>query len=271
MRILFLGDVVGRAGRDQVVTLLPGLKRDLDVDFTIVNGENAAHGFGLTDKIAADLHEAGADCITTGNHVWDQREIIPYIAQDTRLIRPINYPSGTPGRGVTILPARGGQKVLVVNVMGRLFMDPLDDPFLALERVFETHRLGSSVAAVVVDMHAEATSEKLAIGHFCDGRASLVVGTHTHVPTADTQILDGGTAYQTDAGMCGDYGGIIGFKKEAPIARFTRKMPTERLAPGDGEASLCGVFVETDDQTGLARSVAPIRVAGRLNADLPAA
>lgn len=275
MKLLFLGDIVGRTGRDAVIAQLPALRTRLDLDFVIVNGENAAHGFGLSPSIAAELHAAGVDCITTGNHVWDKKELIPHLEQDARVLRPMNYPEGTPGRGFSLLDARGGRKVLVVNLMARLFMDPLDDPFAAIERVLKTWRLGGSgpqaPSAIVLDFHGEASSEKMAMGHWLDGRVTLVVGTHTHVPTADTTILPGGTAYQTDAGMCGDYDSVIGMGKVAAVTKFIRKMPGERLAPAEGEATVCGVFVETDDATGLARRAEPLRLGGRLIAAVPSA
>jgi 2',3'-cyclic-nucleotide 2'-phosphodiesterase len=275
MKLLFLGDIVGRSGRDAVYAALPKLRAQLDLDFVICNGENAAHGFGLSPSIAAELHAAGVDCITTGNHVWDKKELIPHLEADPRVLRPMNYPEGTPGRGYALYEARGGRRVLVVNLMGRLFMDPLDDPFAAIERVLKTYRLGQGgaqgPAAIVLDFHGEASSEKMAMGHWLDGRASLVVGTHTHTPTADTMILPGGTAYQTDAGMCGDYDSVIGMGKVAAVTKFIRKMPGERLAPAEGEATICGVFVETDDATGLARRVEPLRLGGRLIATVPSA
>ena len=269
MKILFIGDVVGRAGRDVVTGRLPGLRDELGLDFVVLNGENAAAGFGITAKICAEFYAAGADVITTGNHVWDQREIITYIDSDPRLLRPLNYPRGTPGRGAGVFEAKRGRKVLVVHVMCRLFMPTLDDPFAAVEAVLAQHRLGGTVAACVVDIHGEATSEKMALGHVVDGRASLAVGSHTHVPTADAQILPGGTAYQTDAGMCGDYDSVIGMEKSLAVARFTRQMPTGRLTPALGEATLCGTVVETDDTTGLALSVQPLRLGGRLAQTLP--
>ena len=264
MNILFCGDVVGRSGRDAIVQHLPDLRRRLALDFVIVNGENAAHGFGITEKICAELYGAGADVITTGNHVWDQREIIGYVDSDPRLLRPVNYPAGTPGRGSGVYEAPRGRRVLVVNVMSRLFMDPLDDPFPAAEQLVRTHPLGSVADAIVIDIHGEASSEKMAMAHVLDGRVSLVVGTHTHVPTADAQLLPKGTAYQTDAGMCGDYDSVIGMQKGPAIERFIRKMPGERLSPAAGEADLCAVYVETDDATGLAQYVAPLRMGGRL-------
>lgn len=264
MRILYFGDIVGRSGRDVVISNLAELRGKLDLDFVLACGENAAGGFGITAKICRELYEAGVDAITLGNHAWDQREMIAHIDGEPRLIRPHNYPPGTPGRGAHVYEARGGRKVLVVQVMTRLFMDPLDDPFASVENALAAHRLGGTVDAIIVDIHGEATSEKMALGHLVDGRASLAAGTHTHVPTADWQILPGGTAYLTDIGMCGDYNSVIGMKKEAPIARFTRKMPTERLSAAEGEATLCAVYVETDDTTGRATNVAPLRLGGRL-------
>jgi metallophosphoesterase (TIGR00282 family) len=269
MRLLFFGDVVGRSGRDALQAQLPGLVAQLGAEFVIVNAENAAGGFGLTPELAKEFFAAGIDVLTTGNHVWDQRTIIPFIGGEPRVLRPINFPTGTPGYGAYVYASRGRRKVLVVNVMGRLFMDPLDDPFAAVERELAKHRLGATVDAIVIDVHAEATSEKMAIGHMVDGRASLVVGTHSHVPTADAQILPGGTAYQSDAGMCGDYDSVIGMRKEISLARFIRKMPGERMAPAEGPATLCGLYVETDDRTGLAKRIAPLRLGGRLEPALP--
>ena len=269
MKILFLGDVVGAAGRRAVVDNLPRLRRDLDLDFVIVNGENAAHGFGITGEICDALFDAGADCVTTGNHVWDRREIIPHFQRETRLLRPHNFPKGTPGRGARVFDDRRGRKVFVLHLMARLYMDPLDDPFAIAEEELEAHKLGETMDAVVLEIHGEASSEKAAMGHFADGRASLVVGTHTHIPTADAHILKGGTAFISDAGMCGDYDSVIGMQKENAIERFLTKMPTGRLEPADGEATVCGVFVETDDRTGLALRVSPLRSGGCLPPQWP--
>ena len=263
MRVLLCGDVVGRAGRDIVTAEMPRLRRELALDFVVVNGENAAHGFGITDRICAELYACGVDVITTGNHVWDRREIIPYIDGDSRLLRPINFPPGTPGRGHGIYRLGDGRAVLVVNAMARLFMDAIDDPFAALDRLLGEHPLGL-VDAILLDFHGEATSEKNSMGHFCDGRATVVVGTHSHVPTADFRILAKGTAYMTDLGMCGDYDSVIGMRKEGSIARFVRKMPGERLEVAEGAATLCAVMVETDDASGLARRIAPLRIGGCL-------
>jgi metallophosphoesterase (TIGR00282 family) len=272
LRILFLGDVVGRSGRDAVGAALPGLRRDLALDCVIVNGENASHGFGLAPDMARAIFAAGADAITLGNHAWDRKEIIPYMETEPRLLRPLNYPPGTPGRGATVVDLRDGRRVLVAQAMGRLFMDALDDPFRGVQAALAGHRMGpgGSVAAAVLDFHAEASSEKLAMAHSFDGRFSLIIGTHTHTPSADHQILPGGTAYMTDAGMCGDYDSVIGMEKGGASLRFWKKVPGERLAPAEGEATLCGLFVETDDATGLAIRVAPLRMGGRLSQAMPA-
>jgi hypothetical protein len=264
--VLYCGDVVGKAGRRAIVTHVPRLRRSLSLDFVIVNGENAAHGFGITEDICREFYDAGVDVITTGNHVWDRREILGYINSDPRLLRPLNYPDGTPGRGAHVYANGDGQRVMVLQVMGRLFMDPLDDPFTAAERALDNHRLGASVDCIVADIHAEATSEKMAMAHFLDGRVSLVAGTHSHVPTADAHILDGGTAYITDIGMCGDYDSVIGMTKGPAIARFVSKLPGARLEPAESEATLCAVFVQTNENNGLARHVAPVRIGGRLAA-----
>jgi metallophosphoesterase (TIGR00282 family) len=264
LRILFLGDIVGRTGRDAVIEALPGLRRSLALDLVVVNGENASHGFGLAPAMADALFAAGADVITLGNHAWDRKELLGYIETQPRLLRPLNFPPGTPGHGATVVDLADGRRALVLQVMGRLFMEPNDDPFRVTAELLGRHRLGATVDAIVADFHGEATSEKMAYGHSFDGRVSLVVGTHTHCPTADTQILPSGTAYQTDAGMCGDYDSVIGMDKGTAAARFWRRVPGERLAPSDGAATLCGVFVETDAKTGLATSVAPVRLGGRL-------
>jgi len=264
LRILFLGDIVGRSGREAVDRHLPGLIDELAIDFVVANGENAAGGFGITAAICGDLFDLGVDVITTGNHVWDQREIVTHFARESRLLRPHNFPDRAPGTGSGVYALADGRKVLVINVMGRLFMDPLDDPFACVDQALADHRLGETVDAVVVDVHGEATSEKMALAHFLDGRATLVVGTHTHVPTADAVILDGGTAYQTDAGMCGDYNSVIGSQTDPWVNRFLTKMPSGRVPPADGEGTLSGVFVETVDRTGLARRIAPVVLGPRL-------
>ena len=269
MRILFLGDVVGRVGRQIVNEHLPALRTRWALDFVVVNGENAAGGFGITEAIYEEMLAAGADAVTLGNHAWDQREALVFIERAPRLIRPANFPAGTPGRGAALIEAHNGAQVLVINMMGRVYMDQLDDPFAGIDRELDACPLREAADAVVVDFHGEATSEKQGIGYFCDGRASLVVGTHTHVPTADHQILAGGTAYMTDAGMTGDYDSIIGMQKEEPLRRFTTGIPSGRFEPAPGVATLSGIAVETDDSTGLALRVAPVRAGGRLEPAVP--
>lgn len=265
MRLLFLGDVMGRAGRAGIIGQLPRLRDEWRLDFVVVNAENATSGAGLNQGHAKALLEAGADCLTLGDHAFDQKEMLQFIESEPRILRPVNFAKGAPGKGYRVFDAPGGRKVLVVQVLGQVFMKrPFDDPFSAIEPVLKAHPRGGLAQAIIVDMHCEATSEKMAMGHFCDGRASLVVGTHTHVPTADAQVLDGGTAYLTDAGMCGDYDSVIGMEKTEPMRRFITGMPKARFTPAQGEATLSGVFVETDDRTGAAKRVAMVRVGGRL-------
>ncbi len=269
MRILFVGDIVGRSGRTILQDRLPGFVERWKLDLVVVNGENAAGGFGITEAIYRDFVDAGADAITLGNHAWDQREALVFIERAPLLIRPLNYPPGTPGRGATLVTAKNGARALIMNVMGRIFMEPLDDPFSAVDRQLAACPLRQGADVVIVDVHAEATSEKQALGHHLDGRASLVVGTHTHVPTADHQVLPGGTAFITDVGMTGDYDSVIGMAKEEPISRFIRRIPSGRFEPASGAPMLCAVAIETDDQTGLARQIAPVRVGTRLEPAAP--
>jgi metallophosphoesterase (TIGR00282 family) len=265
MRLLFLGDVVGRSGRLAVIEQLPLLRERYALDFVIVNGENAAGGFGITEPILLELLDAGADVVTTGNHVFDQREALVFIERYDRLLRPINYPPGTPGKGAGLFKTKTGADVLVVNAQGRVFMADLDDPFRAVDREIEACGLKSGADAILIDFHAEATSEKQAMGYFVDGRASALIGTHTHVPTADEHILPKGTGYISDAGMCGDFDSVLGMDKEEPLQRFLTKIPSARFSPSHGEATLCGVAVDIDEATGLARAIAPIRLGGRLS------
>jgi metallophosphoesterase (TIGR00282 family) len=269
MRILFVGDVVGRSGRTIVYDRVPKLVRDWKLDLVVVNGENAAGGFGITETIYNELVDAGADAVTLGNHAWDQKEALVFIERAPRLVRPVNYPKGTPGRGATVVEAKNGARVLVINAMGRIFMDPLDDPFGAVDRELAACPLGSAADAVIVDMHGEATSEKQSMGFFCDGRVSLVVGTHTHVPTADHRILPGGTAFVSDVGMTGDFDSIIGMAKDEPLQRFLRKISSGKFEPAAGPATLCGLAVETDDATGLATRVGAVRLGPRLEEARP--
>ncbi|MEM9148645.1 MAG: TIGR00282 family metallophosphoesterase [Pseudomonadota bacterium] len=271
MRLLFLGDVVGRAGRAAVIGRLADLRASLALDFVVVNAENAASGYGLTASIAEDLLKAGADVLTLGDHAFDQREMLAAIDREPRILRPLNFAKKAPGRGAAVFDAPRGKRVLVTVALGRVFMNrPFDDPFSALDAELRRYALGSGCDAAIVEIHAEATSEKMAVGHWCDGRASLVVGTHTHVPTADTMILGRGTAYQTDAGMCGDYDSVIGMDKVEPLKRFVTGMGAGRFEPSLGEATLSGVLVETDERTGLGRTITPFRRGGKLfGSDLP--
>ena len=269
MRILFIGDIVGRSGRAVLLERLGVLVQDWKLDFVAINGENAAGGFGITEAIYQEFVDAGVDVITGGNHSWDQKEALVFIERAPKLLRPINYPAGTPGRGAALIDAKNGARVLVVNAMGRIFMDPLDDPFAAVERELAACPLEQMADAIIIDIHGEATSEKQAMGHFCDGRASLVVGTHTHVPTADHQILPRGTAFISDVGMTGDYDSVIGMDKHEPLTRFLTKISGARFEPAMGQATLCALAVETDDASGLARRIAAVRLGGRLQEARP--
>lgn len=268
---MFLGDVFGRAGRAAITERLPALRHDWQLDFVVVNGENATNGAGLSGAHARLLFEAGADVVTLGDHAFDQKDMGPMAEAEPRIIRPLNFAKAPPGRGARVFEAPGGRRVLVAQVLGQVFMKrPFDDPFSAIDRVLMNTPLGQGIHAAVVDIHCEATSEKMAMGHFCDGRASLVVGTHTHVPTADAMILQGGTAYLSDAGMCGDYASVIGMEKTEPLRRFVTGMPRGRFEPARGPATLCGVYVETDDATGRATRVVPVRQGGALPPSGPA-
>jgi metallophosphoesterase (TIGR00282 family) len=271
MRLGFFGDVVGRAGRQAVAEHLPRVRAQLALDFVIVNGENAAGGFGITESTAQDIFQAGADCITLGNHSWDQPEALTYIQREQRLLRPYNYPKTLqiPGRGSQLFTTPAGKRVFVVQIHGSAFMESLDDPIQGVASALEEAPLRQVADAIIVEMHAEATAEKMTLAHFVDGRATAVIGAHTHIPTADAQVLPGGTAYMTDAGMCGDYDSVIGMKKAPIVQRAATKLPTERKSPADGPATLCGVYVESDDQSGLAKRIEPIRVGGRLSETIP--
>lgn len=256
---------MGRSGRAAISAELPRLRADWRLDFVVVNGENATSGAGLSPAHAKDLLAAGADVLTLGDHAFDQKDMLQFVETEPRIIRPLNYSKAAPGKGARVFDAPGGRKVLVAQVLGQVFMKrAFDDPFSAIDSVLKTHPLGGMVNASLVDMHCEATSEKMAMGHFCKGRASVVVGTHTHVATADAMILPGGTAYLSDAGMCGDYNSVIGMEPGEPMRRFLTGMPRDRFTPADGEATLSGLYVETDDRTGQATRIEMVRQGGRL-------
>ena len=262
MKVLMIGDVVGEAGRKALARHLPDLNERHAIDYIVVNAENLAGGFGITEPTCKEIFGLGVHVLTSGNHIWDKREVLEYIPGEPRLLRPYNYPADCPGSGVHLGAAADGTRVAVLNLQGRVFMPPIDCPFRGAERALA--EIGDRADVVLVDIHAEATSEKMAMGHFLDGRVSMVVGTHTHVPTADAMILTKGTAYQTDAGMCGDYDSVIGMGKLEPLKRFVTGMSTSRFEPALGEATICGTYAETDDKTGLARRIVPIRLDGKL-------
>lgn len=269
MRLLFLGDVVGRAGRDAVSDKLQRIIADYAFDCVVINGENASHGRGLTEQHYDGLKAAGADVVTLGDHAFDQRDTLSYIERAPTLLRPINMSPGTPGRGATLIETRGGYRVLVITALGRVFMGPADDPFRAVEAAVAACPLGEQADAIIVDFHTEATSEIQGMGYFLDGRVSLVVGTHTHIPTADARVLKGGTALMADAGMCGDFDSVIGVDPEEPLNRFLTGISNGRFTPAEGEATLCGVAIETDPASGLVRRVSPVRIGGVLSQAYP--
>ncbi len=270
MRLLFLGDIVGRSGRQVVLEALPGLRRRYALDFVAINGENAAGGFGITEPILDEILEAGADVVTLGNHAFDQKEALVFIERQPRLLRPINYPPGTPGRGAGMFKTPSGADVLVVNAMGRIFMPELEDPFRAVDTELTACKLKHGADAIVIDFHAEATSEKQALAYFVDGRASAVVGTHTHAPTSDHRVLPNGTAFVSDIGMCGDYNSVLGMDIEEPISRFLTKIPRQRFEPAGGPGTLSGLAVDIDDATGLARACSAFRMGPNLEPAEPA-
>jgi len=268
MKLLFCGDVVGRSGRETIEKYVPPLKQEKNIDLIVVNGENAASGFGITEEICQFFFQHSVDIITTGNHVWDRKEILHFIQTEPRLLRPHNYANpSVPGKGIAIHTLKSQKKVIIINLLGRLFMnDDSVNAFHAADALLKKYSLSHpEIAGIIVDFHAEATSEKMAMGNYLDGRVSLVVGTHTHIPTADTRILPKGTAYQTDAGMCGDYDSIIGMEKQGIFERFLGKPNAPRMQAASAEGTLCAVLVEIDDQTGLAQNIERI-ILGPLNA-----
>lgn len=266
MRLAFFGDVVGKSGREAVINYIKNNKSQKGFDFIIVNGENAAHGFGITQNICDQLFYVGVDVITLGNHTFDQKDDLQLFDREKRLIRPMNYPKGTPGRGFVIIEMPfSKRKIIVVNLIGRLFLEANDDPFFVMNEFLNDYKLGVNVDAIFVDFHAEATAEKVALAHYLDGKISGLVGTHTHVPTADLQILRNGTGYLSDCGMCGDYDSCIGMESEAPIMRFTSKIHAfAKMTPALKEATVCGVVMDLDDSTGLCSKIQTIRIGGFL-------
>lgn len=261
---------MGKAGRELVIKRLAELKESLRLDFIIVNGENSAHGFGITPQIAEDFFKSGADVITTGNHAFNKKELVPFLERNPYIIRPYNFPSGVPGKGFSVISNEKGQKVLVIQLMGRLFMpENVDCPFQKLDEILASYNLGRNIDAIIVDFHAEASSEKMSFGWYASSRVSLVAGTHTHVPTNDAMIWNG-TGYITDAGMCGCFKSVIGMDKSEPILRFTKALKNEHFTPSnDGEASLCGVIIETDNKTGLCKNISSFIEGGELKKVTP--
>jgi metallophosphoesterase (TIGR00282 family) len=255
MKILFVGDIVGKPGRDAALALIPSLREEFGIDLTIANAENAAGGWGVTPPIVHALISGGCDVLTMGNHTWSKMDDLDVFETEPRLLRPVNYPPGTPGRGYGVFRTAAGQRVAVANLIGRTFMEPLDDPFRAVDEFIAS--CGSQTPILFVDFHAETTSEKAAFGWHCDGRVSVVVGTHTHVQTADERVLPGGTAFITDVGMCGPEVSVIGMDVDAVLARFRTQLP-HRFRVAAGDARLCGVVADIDDETGHARSIVRI-------------
>ena len=265
MKIFFLGDIVGRSGCLSIKKYLQNIVKDNNIDFVIVNGENAAdQGVGITEKITNELFNCGVDVITTGNHVWDQKETVNHIEREKRLLRPDNLQENSPGKGFEIYKSKKGFKIGVLNLMGNIFMKKSKDVFISANEFLKKNKLKENYDFLVVDFHGEITSEKMAMGHFFDGKATLVVGTHTHVPTNDARILKNGTAYQTDAGMCGDYDSVIGMNKENSLNRFMKKNSIKHF-PAEGEASLCGVIVSCNPNNGLAENIEIFIFGGELS------
>ena len=264
MKILMIGDVFGGPGRKFLKQRLPGLIQEHDADYTVVNVENLAGGFGVTRSTCTEVLEAGADVMTSGNHVWDKREGVDYLPTEPRLLRPYNYPAGCPGAGFHLGRTTKGTRIAVLNLQGRVFMPPIDCPFQGADAALQ--EIGDDADVILVDLHAEATSEKVAMGWYLDGRVAAVVGTHTHIPTADARVLPGGTAYISDLGMTGPYDSVIGVSKKAIIGRFLNAMPT-RFETARGDVRLCGVIIDVDPSTGRARSMDPLQVRRDVEAD----
>ena len=262
MKIIFIGDLVGKNARNQLIKQLPEIKKTYNPDAIVCNAENAAAGYGLTKNIALELFDKGIDIITLGNHSWDQKEMLSFIEECPKIIRPLNYPQGVPGKGYYELNLLDGRKLIVVQLMLRLFMGiSLDDPFASIKNFLKKNKLGSNCNCILLDIHGETTSEKNAIAHYIDGEVTAVLGTHTHIPTTDARILPKGTAYQTDVGMSGDYNSVIGMDKNNPIHQFVKGYRNEgRFVPADGKVTICGAFVESSDNSGLASKIEPFQI-----------
>ena len=262
MKIIFIGDVVGKQARDSLIKMIPEIKSKYSPDVIIVNAENAAAGYGLNKKIALQLIDSGVDAITLGNHAWDQKEMLSFIEECPKIVRALNYPAGVPGRGYYEFQLVDGRKIIIMQIMLRLFMGlSLDDPFSVTKKFLQKEKLKSTCDAIIIDMHGETTSEKNAYGHYFDGKVSAILGTHTHIPTADAKILECGTAYQTDVGMTGNYNSVIGMDKVNPIHGFVKGFRAEgRFFPAEGHITVCGAYVETDDRTGLSSKIKPFQI-----------
>lgn len=268
MKFIVIGDIHGRSGREAVATYVPLLRQKYAPDFIIANADNASHGIGVNHATVKELYEYGVDLLTGGDHVWDQKDLLPHLDRSPWVLRPLNYPVKTPGKGMMVLETPQKKRLLVIHALGRVLTNRLcDDPFAALDKALSGYTLGTNIDAILVDFHAEATSEKMALGHYLDGRVSAVVGTHTHVPTADARIMTGGTAYLTDLGMTGDYDSVIGARKDVPINNFTTGIKTGHFSSAEGDATLCGVLIETDDTTGHATRIQPLRFGGVIGID----
>ena len=265
MNILILGDIMGPAGREAIIKKLPSLIKKKNLDFVIVNGENAADsGVGITKKNTEEFFKVGTDVITTGNHVWDQKETMEFISSEKRLLRPENLVQGSPGTGMGIFTSKNNKKVAVINLMGNIFMKKCEDVFESAKQIVQKIKLKKDADFVAVDLHGEITSEKMAMGHYLDGQVTLLVGTHTHVPTSDYRIMEKGTAYQTDVGMCGDYNSVIGMNRDNSIKKFFKDSSAKKHYPALGEATLSGLIVKASDDTGLAKEIEPIIIGGAL-------
>ncbi|MFT6332771.1 MAG: metallophosphoesterase (TIGR00282 family) [Lentimonas sp.] len=265
MKILFCGDIVGKSGRNVVEKYVPKLKDELKLDLIIANVDNASGGFGINKNTFDALEQVGVDIMTGGDHIWDQKDTISFINNHKNLLRPLNFPHDTPGSGASIFTTRNGKNILIIHLLGQVFIkNNLNCPFETIDKLLKSYKIGKNIDAIIVDMHAEATSEKMAMGKFLDGRVSAVVGSHTHIPTNDFHIMKKGTAYQTDTGMCGDYDSVIGMQEEVPIKSFLSKRRVGRMEPAKGDATFCAALIEIDDETGLAKKIEALKLDGVL-------